>query len=250
MATVAGAVSERDWSDEIKERIRRRYQRLAEERDFLPAGAHRMLESGYPRAVLQRLPGELTAAYSGCGFPAAGSGLRDVRLAVDLGCGAGIDASWMASEMAAGGAIVALDMTRAMLQVLSRSCGARVAAAGSIWPLVADLERLPLASGIADLVVANASFNLAVDKHSAFKEAFRILKPAGRLVARDLVREGELPREVLEDPLADVTSLGGAVSEEALRRVISEAGFTDVRISDHRRFSFLTSVRVEGVRPA
>lgn len=247
--TATGA-GRRGWSDEIKRRIRRRYTRLAEERDFLPAGARRMLDGGYPRAVLERLPEELIAAYGGCGFPLAGVRLPGVRLAVDLGCGAGADAWWIASEIGAEGAVVALDMTRAMLQLLSRQGAGRAPPAGSIWPVAADMERLPLASGIADLVVANASFNLSVDKRSAFNEAFRVLKPGGRLAARDLIRGGELPREVLEDPLADVTSLGGAVTEEALRRAVAGAGFTGVRISDHRPFSCLTSVQVDAVKPA
>lgn len=245
---MAAIVSGRDWSDEIKDRIRRRYERLVEERDFLPEGARRMRDSGYPRAVLERLPDELAAAYCGCGFPAAALDLRDVRVAVDVGCGAGIDAWCLASEMRAGSAVVALDMTQAMIRMFVRSRATRGLRA-SVWPVAADLEHLPLASAIADLVVANASFNLAVDKHSAFKEAFRILKPGGRLAARDLIREGELPGEVLEDPLADVTSLGGAVPEEALRQEISRAGFVRIRISDPRPFSWLTSVHIDAAKP-
>jgi len=206
-----------------------------------------MREDGYPDAVFRRVPGELTAGYSGCGFPLAGFSLAGVRRAVDLGCGAGIDAWWMASEMAPGGIVVALDMTDGMLQAL-RSAHA-VPPASSIFPVAGDLEHIPLAPGVADLVIANASFNLAVDKHAAFSEAFRILKPGGRLAARDLVLGEPLPREVLEDPLADVTSLGGVMAEDELQRTIEAAGFADVRMADHRPFSYVVSVQLAAIKP-
>ncbi len=249
MGRTAGGSGRRNWSDEIKERIRRRYSRLIEERDFTPGAARRILDAGYPPAVLERLPEELIAAYRGCGFPLAGLRLTGIRFAVDLGCGAGIDAWWIASEMSPGGAIVALDMTVPMLRMLSRSPTRHALSAGSVWPVAGDMEHLPLASGIADLVVANASFNLTVDKTAAFNEAYRILKPGGCLAVRELVREGELPREILEDPLADVTSLGGTVTEEALRHAVVNAGFIDVRITDRQPFSCVLSVQLNAVKP-
>ncbi len=148
-----------------------------------------MLDAGYPPRVLDRLPEELIAAYRGCGFPLAGLRLADVCLAVDLGCGAGIDALWMASEMGPDATIIAVDMTLPMLRMGSKLQTRDALTAGSVWPVAGDMERLPLASGIADLVVANASFNLTVDKTAAFSEACRILKPGGRLAVRELVRD-------------------------------------------------------------
>ncbi|MDH5534396.1 MAG: methyltransferase domain-containing protein [Betaproteobacteria bacterium] len=250
MGGATASAGHRAWSDEIKERIRQRYSRLIEERDFPPGAARRILEAGYPPAVLDRLPEELIAAYRGCGFPLAGLRLAGVRFAVDLGCGAGIDAWWLASEMGPGATVVALDMTLPMLRMLSRARTRRSLSAGSVWPVAGDIEHVPLASGIAELVVANASFNLTVDKTAAFHEAYRILKPGGCLAVRELVREGELLREILEDPLADVTSLGGTVTEEGLRRAVADAGFTDVRITNQQPFSCVLSVQLNAVKPA
>ena len=231
------------WSNEIKARIRRRYSQLAGAGDR--AGAHRMRQDGYPEAVRERVPEALAAGYSGCGFPLAGVSLAGVRRAVDLGCGVGIDAWWTASELPPGSTVVALDMTVDMLRAARA-----VPVTSAILPLAADLERIPLAADVADLVIANASFNLAVDKQAAFSEALRILKPGARLAARDLVLGEPLPREVLEGPLADVTSLGGVLPEPELRRTIEGAGFTDVRISDHRPFSYVVSVQITAVKPA
>ena len=250
MGSAAGRPGRRDWSDEIKQRIRRRYARLIEERDFPPGAARRLLDAGYPPALLEQLPEELVAAYRGCGFPLAELHLADIRFAVDLGCGAGIDAWWIASEMSPEGTIVALDMTLPMLRMLSRLQPRRAPSTGSVWPVAGDMEHLPLASGIADLVVANASFNLTVNKTAAFTEAYRILKPGGRLAVRELIREGELPREILEDPLADVTSLGGTVTGEELRRAVVDAGFVDVGISGRQPFSCVLSVQLNAARPA
>jgi len=239
-----------DWSAEIKARIRRRYARLAGADDGALARAHRMREDGYPEAVIERVPPELAAAYSGCGFPLADVSLANVRFAVDLGCGSGIDAWWAAAQMGAHGAVVAVDMTTGMLRVLGPASARGVPAGSSIFPVAGDLERIPLASGVADLAFANASFNLAVDKDAAFKEAFRILRAGGQLAARDLVLEEPLPREVLEDPLADVTSLGGVMAEDELRRVIEGAGFSGVCLSDHRPFSYVVSVQLTATKAA
>ena len=111
-------------------------------------------------------------------------------------------------------------------------------------PLCGDMEQLPLADGTVDIVFANASFNLATDKPAAFREAARILRDGGRLVARDMVRDRDLPAEVLQDPLSSSTSLGGAVPERELRNAIEVAGFTDIQIDGHTPFSYLTAVRI------
>lgn len=249
MGSAAGGPGRRDWPDEIKQRIRRRYSRLIEERDFPPEGARRVLEAGYPPAVLDRLPEELIAAYRGCGFPLTGLPLADIRLVVDFGCGAGIDAWWLATEMSPEATIIALDMTLPMLGMFSRLKPRDALITGAVFPVAGDMECLPLACGIADLVVANASFNLAVNKSAAFSEAYRILKPGGRLAVRELVREGELPGEILEDPLADVTSLGGTITEAELRCVVAEAGFADVAITGREPFTCVLSVQLNAVKP-
>ena len=97
-------------------------------------------------------------------------------------------------------------------------------------------------------MIANASFNLTISKEKAFAEAFRILKPGGRLLARDLVKNGELPAEVLSDPLSYNTSLGGALEEEELIAEIKRAGFEKIAISDHQDFSYVQSVKIEASR--
>ena len=93
-----------------------------------------------------------------------------------------------------------------------------------------------------------ASFNLTLDKQAAFAEAARILRHDGRLIARDLVRKGPLPTEIAENPMAWNASLGGVLEEAELCDAVCAAGFSDVRISDHRPFSVVFAVRVQAQR--
>lgn len=196
--------------------------------------------AGYPEPFLDGLPGPVVDSFCGCGNPLEGLDLSGVRVVVDLGCGAGLDTRLAAGLLASGSMVVGLDLTPGMLALANTE---RVRA------VAGDMENLPLADEIADLVLANASLNLALDKPAAFAEAFRVLKPGGRLVARDLVRQGEIPLEIMEDPLAWNTSLGGVLNECDLQDALEAAGFSNVRLSGHRPFPPVVSIRLEAVKP-
>ena len=174
--------------------------------------------------------------------------LSGVRVGVDLGCGAGLDAYLVARDLVGGGMVVALDLTPPMLNRVRQVADALPDL--SVHPVAGDMEQLPLKGGAVDLVLANASFNLTLDKHAAFAEAVRILRPGGRLVARELIRVGELPAEIAQDPMAWNASLGGVLEEEALCDVAGAAGFAHVRISHHYPFPPVVAVRLEAVKPA
>jgi len=243
MAVSAGDVRPPSWADQVKGLVRRRYTYWAEADAFPPGGAERAGAAGYPREWLTRLPGRLAGAYSGCGYALEGVDLAGVRVAVDLGCGAGLDAALLAENLPCDAMIVALDLAPSMVK---RARAAMASAA--VRTLAADMEHLPLADGVADLVLANASFNLTLDKHAAFNEAARILRPGGRLVARDLVRDGPLPAEIAQNSAAWNTSLGGVLEQKDLYEALRGAGFTDVQITGHRPFAAVVAVRVAAVR--
>jgi SAM-dependent methyltransferase len=228
------------WEGQVKRQIRRRYGRVSETGLDRGEGAARARRAGYPEAFLDRLPRPVIDAFCGCGNPLDGLDLSGVRVAVDLGCGAGIDTRLLAELLPPRCLVVGLDMTTGM---------AALANAGPIRTVVADMEGLPLADDVADLVLANASFNLTLDKPAAFAEARRVLKPGGRLAARDLIRQGDLPNEIMEDPLAWNTSLGGVLEEAELRDTLEAAGFSKVCISDRRPFPPVTSIKLEAVAP-
>jgi SAM-dependent methyltransferase len=246
MATLAGDTSSLPWADQVKGLVRRRYTYLAEADAFPPGGAARAGEAGYPKDWLDGLPERVAGAYSGCGYALEGVDLSGVRVAVDLGCGAGLDVRLLAARLPHDALVVALDLAPSMLE---RARDAADPGDGTVGFLAADMEQLPLAGASADLVLANASFNLAVDKAAAFAEAARILRPGGRLVARDLVRDGPLPVEIAQNSAAWNTSLGGVLEQDDLQEALRVAGFVDIRISHHRPFSAVIAVRVQALRP-
>jgi len=238
------SAAQSDWAAQIKDRIRQRYTRLARGGTFPTGGAQRLLAAGYPAEAVDGLLPALMDAYSGCGYAVPESGLEIVSVAVELGAGAGVDTALLAQRLPPQARIIAVDLTPAMLERLRTSLPPPPE--GTLVLAVAgDMEALPLPDGVADLVTANAAFTLCTDKAAAFAEAYRVLKPGGHLVARDLIREGPLPREVLEDPLSDATSLGGVVTQADMEKCLKTAGFSDIRIGDPRPFSYVVSVRLE-----
>lgn len=243
MATLAGDTSPRSWADQVKGLVRRRYTYLAETDAFPPGGAERAYAAGYSKDWLDSLPEGVAGAYAGCGYGLEGVDLAGVRVAVDLGCGAGLDARLLADRLPDSAMVVALDLAPSMVE------RAREVAVPSLSTLAADMEHLPIADATADLVVANASFNLVIDKRAAFAEAARILRPGGRLVARDLVREGPLPVEIAQNSAAWNTSLGGVSEQDELEQALRGAGFADIAISHHQPFATVVAVRIEAVRP-
>lgn len=247
MAVSAGVVDPPTWEDQVRSLVRRRYSHLAEADAFPPGGAARAGAAGYPKDWLDGLPERVTGAYCGCGYVLEDVDLSGVRVAVDLGCGAGLDAALLAGRLPASAMVVALDLTPSMLDRAREATGPL--AEPVMQPVAGDMERLPLADGTADLVLANASFNLTLDKPAAFAEAARILRPGGRLVARDLVLDGPLPTEIAQNSAAWNASLGGVLDQDDLYEALRVAGFIDIRISHHTPFAAVTAVRVHAVRP-
>ena len=244
--TVHGA-RPKAWEQQVKSYVRKRYAHLAEAHAFPEGGAERARGAGYPARFIDGLPEHVSASYCGCGYLLDGVDLEGVRTAVELGCGAGLDARLVSEKLEAGANLFALDFAPQMLHRTRETCeglgeGARP------HLLAGDMENLPLADGVADIVLANASLNLTVDKAKALAEAHRILKPGGRLVARELIREGELPVEIAQDPQAWNASLGGVCEQAEWESLLASAGFCDIEISGHAPFRPVVSVRFHARR--
>lgn len=230
------------WEAQAKALIRRRYALLAAADSFHDDARDKARAAGVPAAWFDALPAPIAGVFSGCGWPAGALTDWNHDVVVDLGCGGGLDARYIAERMPARSDLIALDLTP---ELLARVRGTVAGIAGAnVHALAADMECLPLADGIADIVTANASLNLATDKPAAFAEIARILRPAGRLVAADLVRNGPLPPEILADPMAMASSLGGVMEETGFRDALYRAGFSDISFAGHRPFGPVMAVDI------
>lgn len=160
-----------------------------------PAYAARLL--GYNLAELQALPAEATASFAGVGNPLAIAPLAPGAVVVDVGCGAGTDLLLAARRVGPTGAAIGVDMTEAMADT-ARAAAAR-AGLGNVEVRIGDAQALPVADGVADVVISNGVINLTTDKVEAFAEQYRALRPGGRLQLADIVVASELAESIRND---------------------------------------------------
>jgi SAM-dependent methyltransferase len=230
------------WVARTRQLIRRRYARLASADAFQPDPRTKALDAGCPADWYDALPTRAAQAFSGCGWPAGDLDPTGINTVIDLGCGGGLDSRFLAERLNTNAQIIALDLTpEALIRARDTLTGAGGAA---VRLLAADMESLPLPDGCADAVIANAALNLATDKSAAFAEIVRVLRPGGHLVAADLVREGPLPPEILANPMAMATSLGGVMEQAELIAALKGAGLRDISIGGHRPFGPVIAVKI------
>ncbi len=164
----------------------------------------------------------------GCGNPVAIASLKEGDVVLDLGSGAGFDAFLAAQRVGTIGRVIGVDMTPEMLEK------ARAHAAKGNYPNVefrlGEIEKLPVEDNSVDVIISNCVINLSPEKERVFAEAFRVLKPGGRLMVSDLVLVKDLPAALKESVEAYVGCLAGAIRKEDYLNCISLAGFRDVKV--------------------
>lgn len=171
---------------------------------------------------------EAVGSSLGCGIPVEYADLRAGETVVDLGSGAGGDVIRAAQRVGPRGRAIGVDMTAEMIWRAREN--ARPLGIANAEFRLGEIEQLPLPDGAADVVISNCVINLVPDKLRAFREAFRVLKPGGRLVISDMVSRGPLPEEIRRNPDAWAACIAGASDLDEYLNMLRAAGFSQVEL--------------------
>ena len=170
----------------------------------------------------------------GCGNPVALASLKQGEVVLDLGSGAGFDCFLAANQVGKTGRVIGVDMTAEMIDKARGN--AQKGNYGNVEFRLGEIENLPVADNHADIIISNCVINLSPNKRRVFQEAFRVLKPGGRLMVSDIVLLKELPEEVKNSVAAYLGCLAGAVSKKDYLGAIQEAGFQGTKVIDEVTF--------------
>ena len=165
----------------------------------------------------------------GCGNPLAIASLQPGQTVLDLGSGAGFDCFLAANAVGPSGRVIGVDMTHEMLA--KARANAQKDGFQNVEFRLGEIEALPLADASVDVIISNCVINLSPEKERVFREAFRVLKPAGRLAVADIVATAPLPEEVRSDWAAYTGCMAGASQVSDLERMLADAGFEAVKIA-------------------
>jgi len=203
---------------------------------------------GYSNEDLKDLPASAINIAAGCGNPTALASLRKGEEVLDLGSGGGIDAFLAARKVGSKGKVVGVDMTEEMIQLAKEN--ALKARIENVEFRLGEIENLPVEDKTIDVIISNCVINLSPDKSKVFNEAFRVLRPGGRMFISDIVTHGELPSEVRGSLEMWASCLAGALEEKDYLQKIKNAGFEKVEVVSKRDFmGVFSSIQVRAYKP-
>lgn len=252
--------------DEQRRAVRRRYTRIASEASSCCGGSGDTSDDDLSRQ-LGYSEDEAAAVADGanlglgCGNPNAIASLRPGETVLDLGSGAGFDCFLAAREVGDAGHVIGVDLTPAMVEKARENVGKNDAR--NVEFRLGEIEHLPVADETVDVVISNCVVNLSPNKRQVFREAYRALRPGGRLAISDVVLTADLPGAVHADPESVASCVAGASPISDLDQMLSNAGFEGIRIeSDEASEEFIrewdagrdvseyvVSAEIEAVKP-
>jgi len=169
----------------------------------------------------------------GCGVPTEFAQIREGNVVVDLGSGAGNDAFVARAIAGETGKVIGVDMTPQMIDKARENADAL--GFNNVEFRLGDIENMPIAANRADVVISNCVLNLVPDKHRAFEEMYRILKPGGHFSVSDVVLKGELPDGLRNDAEMYAGCVSGAIQMDDYLRLLQEVGFQNITVQKQRR---------------
>ncbi len=259
---------------EITESVRKRYGEIARQEksgcgcassgccsvpSSEPLGTS-SLQLGYTAEDIQSVPAGADLGL-GCGNPHAIAALRQGEAVLDLGSGAGFDCFLAARQVGETGRVIGVDMTPDMVDKARKH--ARTGGYSNVEFRLGEIENIPAADACVDVVISNCVINLSSNKGRVFREAFRVLRPGGRLAISDVIATAPLPEEVRGDLALYSSCVAGALTIDELETLLRDSGFHDVRIEpkdESRQFirewapgrrveDYIVSAVIEAVKP-
>jgi arsenite methyltransferase len=225
----------------IKEVVKRRYAQIAKQDqqsccsscacEVSPLSQAEAI--GYLREDLEHIPEEAVMGL-GCSNPTAIADLKAGEVVLDLGAGAGVDVFLAANKVGSTGRVIGVDMTEEMVDKAKGIATTR--GYHNVEFRLGEIEKLPVEDESVDVIISNCVINLSPDKSKVFHEAYRTLKPGGKLTVSDIVSEGALPDEIKNDPEAWAGCIAGALEQQEYLKKIKKAGFGDVQVVSSKEF--------------
>lgn len=222
--------------------------------------AETSLALGYSASELSSAPQEANLGL-GCGNPQTIASLKPGETVLDLGSGGGLDSFLAARQVGPAGRVIGVDMTP---QMIDKARGnARKEGHTNVEFRLGEIENLPIADKSVDVIISNCVINLSPEKEKVYREAFRVLKPGGRLAVSDVVATVPVPDDIREDAVLHTGCMAGASLVEDVEAALKDAGFTHVQIKpkdESRTFikdwspnrnvaDYFVSATIEGVKP-
>lgn len=225
--------------EKIKDFIRKNYAEVAQEgnkggccSDGCCSGAPVNIiqiskEIGYTDEDILSVPLEANMGL-GCGNPTALASLKEGETVLDLGSGGGLDCFLASKQVGETGYVIGVDMTPEMVRLARKN--AQESGVTNVEFRLGEIEHLPVEDSSMDVIISNCVINLSPDKKQVFKEAFRVLKPGGRLSITDVVAIKQIPQNIKQDLGLIAGCIGGAEYIEEIRTMLQDAGFRNIRL--------------------
>lgn len=185
----------------------------------------------YADEALDELPADVTHFSLGCGDPVTLAKLQPGQTVLDLGSGGGMDCFLAAAKVGVTGKVIGVDMTDEMI-AKAQNNQAKLGLE-SVEFRLGEIENLPVEDHSVDVIISNCVINLSTDKLRVFQEAYRVLKPGGKIAVSDIVTTGQLPEHLIKDLSAWASCIGGALKIKDVTQLLKKAGFDDIDIQPY-----------------
>ncbi|MFA4844690.1 MAG: arsenite methyltransferase [Candidatus Margulisiibacteriota bacterium] len=234
-------------SKHIKQKVRESYGAIAKAGSSCCGPAQSCsCGSGYSDKDISSVP-EGANLGLGCGNPIALASIKSGETVLDLGSGPGFDSFLAAKKVGKKGQVIGVDMTPEMVEKARQNV--RKGKYTNVEFRLGEIEHLPVACNSVDIVISNCVINLSTDKEKVFKEAFRVLKPGGRLMVSDIVLLKALPKAIKNSKEAYVGCIAGAILKKDYIGLAKKAGFKKLKVVDEVPFAqYAASIKLAGTK--